>query len=293
MLNTENTLERILESPLLERFALILIGIVIVWIVNRYLNRALASRITSNENRYRARKATNFLAYMAIILVVLFTFSDKLGNIGLTIGVASAGIAFALQEVIVSIAGWISIMINGNISVGQRVKIGDIKGDIIDIGVLTTTIMEMGDWVDGDLYNGRIVTIANSFVFKQEIHNYSGEYPFLWDEIKIPIRTESDYELARTIFQEVLEEVCGDYAAKSKERWQGLAKKYRVETAQVEPMVSLAFDENWITFTLRYIVDFKRRRGTKTEIYTRALQRLKETKGAVEIANSTLEVTQG
>ena len=293
MLNTENTLERILESPLLERFALILIGIVIVWIVNRYLNRALASRITSNENRYRARKATNFLAYMAIILVVLFTFSDKLGNIGLTIGVASAGIAFALQEVIVSIAGWISIMINGNISVGQRVKIGDIKGDIIDIGVLTTTIMEMGDWVDGDLYNGRIVTIANSFVFKQEIHNYSGEYPFLWDEIKIPIRTESDYELARSIFQEVLEEVCGDYAAKSKERWQGLAKKYRVETAQVEPMVSLAFDENWITFTLRYIVDFKRRRGTKTEIYTKALQRLKETKGAVEIANSTLEVTQG
>ena len=115
--------------------------------------------------------------------MVIFVYSDKLGNVGVALGVAGAGIAFALQEVIISIAGWFSIMIGGIVGIGQRIKVGDLKGDIIDIGVLNTTIMEIGDWVDGDLYNGRIVNISNSFVFKEKVHNYSAEYPFLWDEI--------------------------------------------------------------------------------------------------------------
>jgi small-conductance mechanosensitive channel len=75
---------------------------------------------------------------------------------------------------------------------GDRVQLGGIKGDVMDIGVLRTTIMETGQWVDGDLYNGRIVLIANSYVLKSLY--YSGDFPFLWDEIKIPIQYGSDYE---------------------------------------------------------------------------------------------------
>ena len=113
------------------------------------------------------------------------------------------------------------------------------------------------------LYNGRIVTLSNSFVFKEKVHNYSAEYPFLWDEIQIPIRTESDYKQAKEVFVKVLDEVCGDYANRSKDEWQKMANKYRIEDAQVEPMVTLEIHENWILFTLRYIVDYKKRRFTK------------------------------
>jgi small-conductance mechanosensitive channel len=98
---------------------------------------------------------------------LLFVFRDKVGSIGATMGVIGAGVAFALQEVIISVAGWLNIIFTNNIMVGQRVRIANVKGDVIDIGVLSTTVMETGDWIAGDLYNGSIVTIANSFVFKE------------------------------------------------------------------------------------------------------------------------------
>ncbi len=103
-----------------------------------------------------------------------------LGFAGLSValGVPGAGIAFALQEVIASVASWVAVSFGNFYSPGDRVQLGGIKGDVIDVGVLRTTLMEMGEWVNGDLYNGRIVRVANSFVFKEPVYNYSADFPF-------------------------------------------------------------------------------------------------------------------
>lgn len=279
------------EQPFVERIAILMVAVLAIVLLVSLIKKQLNRTIKDVDNKYRARKAMNMVGYLLIVAACLFVYSDKLGNIGVALGVAGAGIAFALQEVIVSIAGWLNILIAGTVGVGQRVKIGDVKGDIIDIGVMGTTIMEVGDWVNGDLYNGRIISLANSFVFKEKIHNYSAEYPFLWDEITVPIRTESDYNLARKVFTDVLNELCADYASKSEAQWNNLANKYRVENAQVQPMVTLQFDENWITFTLRYIVDYKKRRSTKDAIYTKLLNEIAKYEQIIMIATSTLEVT--
>ena len=76
--------------------------------------------------------------------------------------------------------------------------------------------METGQWVDGDLYNGRIVLIANSFVFKDPVFNYSGDFPFLWDEIKVPVKYGSDYELARKIILDAGNAVVSTYPEEAK-----------------------------------------------------------------------------
>jgi small-conductance mechanosensitive channel len=226
-----------------------------------------------------------------IIIVSLFVYSDKLGDIGVAVGLAGAGIAFALSEVITSFAGWLSIMFTNQIKVGQRVKIGELKGDIIDIQVLKTTIMEVGDWVNGDLYNGRITTISNSFVFKEPIQNYSGDYPFLWDEITIPLRTNSDFKLAKQVFTEVTNQVCGNYSKESRAVWIEMQDKFRIENAQVEPMITMMFDENWITFTIRYVVDYTKRRSTKDLLYTRLLEEINKRKELLMIATAAMEIT--
>jgi small-conductance mechanosensitive channel len=108
-------------------------------------------------------------------------YGGRLGGLTVTLGVAGAGIAFALQEVIASFAGWFAIALSGFFRTGDRVQLGGIRGDVIDIGVLRTTLMELGEWVSGDLYSGRVVRIANSFVFKEPVFNYSADFPFLWD----------------------------------------------------------------------------------------------------------------
>jgi small-conductance mechanosensitive channel len=208
------------------------------------------------------------------------------------LGVAGAGIAFALQEVIASFAGWLAIMFGGFYDTGDRVQLGGIKGDVMDIGVLRTTIMETGQWVDGDLYNGRIVLIANSYVFKEPVFNYSGDFPFLWDEIKIPIQYGSDYEKAKEIILRVGVEVAGNLTIKSRQKWTSLQNKYRLENAQTEPMISLIANDNWAEYTLRYVVGYKRRRITKSELFTRILTEIETTNGAVKMASATFQLVQ-
>src|SRR5690606_17311423 len=109
----------------------------------------------------------SIFAMILMLLVAGFIFSDKLSNLTVALGVTGAGIAVALKEVIASVAGWFAISFNHFFRVGDRVQLGGIKGDVIDIGVLRTTLMEIGEWVDGDLYNGRTVRVFNSFVFKE------------------------------------------------------------------------------------------------------------------------------
>lgn len=275
----------------MQRLFWLVLAISAVLIISRLLRATALNRVQEVESKYRVRKAVNFVTFLAIVIAVLMVYSDRLGGLGVALGVAGAGIAFALQELIISIAGWVLIVTTNIIKVGQRVQINGIRGDVVDIGVLKTTLMEVGEWVGGDLYNGRIVNVANSFAFKEPVYNYSGEYPFLWDEVRIPVRYGSDHEAARKLFLTTLQQVTGDYALASSRQWHHLADRYRVEKAQVEPMVDLEFDENWITYTLRYIVDYKKRRSTKNLIFTAILDALPATEGKVVIACSTLEVS--
>ena len=182
-------MEAYLFNPTVGKLVAAGIGLALIWLLVKFLQRNVLSKIANNDNRYRANKFSSFIGVFLTVVMLSIVYSDKLGGLTVALGVAGAGIAFALQEVIASFAGWLAIMFGGFYKTGDRVQLGGIKGDVMDIGVLRTTIMETGQWVDGDLYNGRIVLIANSFVFKEPVFNYSGDFPFLWDEIKIPIST--------------------------------------------------------------------------------------------------------
>ncbi|WP_372772034.1 mechanosensitive ion channel family protein [Mangrovibacterium sp.] len=288
----EEQIRKFLFDPTVGKIAAIFIGAAIIWVIIKAIQRNLFTKIKDNDNRYRAKKFSNFIGYVLTILLLTIVFSDKLGGLTVALGVAGAGIAFAMQEVIVSFAGWIAIMFGGFYKTGDRVQLGGIKGDVMDIGVIRTTIMETGQWVDGDLYNGRIVFVANSFVFKEPVFNYSGDFPFLWDEIKIPVQYGSNYDLARQIFEQAGKNIAGELSQKSVEKWKSLQDKYRLEDAQTEPMVSLVANDNWVEFTLRYIVNYKKRRVTKTQLFTQILKKVDETNGQVKFASATFQLVE-
>jgi small-conductance mechanosensitive channel len=288
----EEEIQKYLYNPTVGKLVTFLIGVAIIWILIKLIQKNLFSKIKDNDNRYKAKKISSFVGYFASIIFLAVIFSEKLGGLTVALGVAGAGIAFALQEVIASFAGWLAIMFGGFYNSGDRVQLGGIKGDVMDIGVLRTTIMETGQWVDGDLYNGRIVLIANSYVFKEPVFNYSGDFPFLWDEIKIPIQYGSNYELAKEIILRAGVAVAGDLTVTSKEKWKSLQKKYRLEDAQTEPMISLVANDNWAEYTLRYVVDYKKRRTTKTILFSKILTKIETTNGAVKMASATFQLVQ-
>lgn len=286
-----NQLITFFESDLGTKTITISIAIFSVLILSGIVKKILPKYILNTSSRYRSRKFVNLIAYALVILAILTVFSNQLTGFTVFLGVAGAGIAFALQEIIASAAGFIVIHSSNFYQVGDRVLLGGIKGDVIDIGILRTSLMEIGDWVDGDLYNGRITRVANSFVFKEPVYNYSGNFPFLWDEIKVPIKTDGDFEYAKKEFLEILQRVQGEFTEAAKKDWEKMTVEFMVEKARIEPMVSMGFDENWITLTLRYVVDFKARRGTKDRISEQVLKAIKASNGKIEIASAAFEIT--
>lgn len=290
-MNLWDTIRNWLSDPAILKISIVVLGMVLIWLTVYLVQRKMVPRIRDNDRKYRVKKLSAFFGYLFFILLLIVVYFNKLGNVSLALGVAGAGIAFALQEVIASVAGWMAIMFGGFFKTGDRVQLGGIKGDVIDIGVIRTTLMETGQWVDGDLYNGRIVRVANSFVFKEPVFNYSGDFPFLWDEVKIPVRYGSDYSFAREVFTQIAGEVAGDLTQRSKRIWESLVNKYRIENARTEPMISLIANDNWVEYTIRYVVNYKRRRMTKDALFSRILNEVEKSGGRIRLASATFEMT--
>ena len=283
-------LHRLLFDPTVGKIVTVALGALALYVLGRFLQRSVGRYVTDTTTRYRTRKMISFAVWVMAVMLALTVFSDRLAGLTVAFGVAGAGIAFALQEVIASVAGWIAVSFGNFYSTGDRVQLGGIKGDVIDIGVVRTTLMEIGDWVDADLYNGRIVRIANSQVFKQPVFNYSADFPFVWDEITLPVRYGSDWKLARRMLIAVADEVCGEYALRSAEAWRVAVDKYRLEEAQVEPVVTMVANDNWLQFTLRYIVDYRKRRWVKDQLFTRILEEVDKSDDRIRLASATFEL---
>ncbi len=279
-------------DPAVGKIVAVIAGIIIINVITRMVRRVLLGRIAGTDTRYRLRKLVNAAGALATVILITIVFSDKLGNLTVAFGVAGAGIAFALQEVIASIAGWVAVSFGNFYSVGDRVQLGGIIGDVIDIGVLRTTIMETGQWVKADQYNGRIVRVANSFVFKEPVFNYSGDFPFLWDEITVPIKYGSDYKLTREVLQKIADESVGSLVPEAQKTWRTMVTKYRIEDARIEPMVTLIANDNWLEFTIRYVTDFKKRRITKDILFTRILEELDKSEGRIAMASATFHLVE-
>ncbi|WP_019415543.1 mechanosensitive ion channel family protein [Paenisporosarcina sp. TG20] len=282
--------DTIMSNTTIYKFLIALLGVVIITFFITGLKKTAQRYVKDHSNWYKTKKTMNIFGYILIVIFLAILYSDMLGGITVVLGVASAGIAFSLKEVIASIAGWLTILMGGMFKTGDRVQLGGVTGDVIDLGVLRTTVMEVGQWVDGDLYNGRIVKIANSFVFTQPVYNYSTDFPFLWDELTIPVKFGSEYTLARELIYKVADEKTGEYNEFAREYWELMMRKFVIEDATTKPLVTLAVNDNWVEFTLRYVVEYKRRRIMKDELFTGILEEIERSSGRVKLASATFEV---
>ena len=280
----------ILNEPLYIKILIGFVGGAVILGLAHLLQRRLTKSIESPDLRYRMRKMVIFLGYLFALLYLAGVFSDQLHSITVAFGVASVGIAFALQEVIVSIAGWLAISFGGFYKVGDRVQLSGTVGDVIDIGVFATTLMEIGEWVKADQYSGRVVRMANSFVFTEPVFNFSADFPYLWDELIVPVKYGSDIQLARLILHQAADEVVGEYLESAKVHWKNIYAKYRLEHESIEPAVTLNANDNWLEFTLRYVVDYKKRRAAKDRLFEHLIEKIEKTDGKIAIASSTVQL---
>jgi small-conductance mechanosensitive channel len=214
-------------------------------------------------------------------------------------GLVGAGLAFALQKVITSIAGYFVILRGKTFNVGDRISMGNVRGDVISLNFIQTVIMEMGQpppvqsddpgmWVQSRQYSGRIVTISNSEIFEQPVYNYTRDFPYIWEEMHLPISYKDDRNRAEQIILDAVRHNTADIAQLAQPELDRLKQQFFIKAAEIAPRVFLRITDNWVELSVRFLCRTHDIRGLKDRISREILSALESAK--IGIASSTYDI---
>jgi small-conductance mechanosensitive channel len=171
----------------------------------------LVIRGRANEKvRFWIRQASHLATAFILIIGLVSIWFDDPTRLATALGLVTAGLTFALQKVITALAGYFVILRGRTFNVGDRIRMGGVRGDVIDLGFIQTTIMEMGEppavqaddpamWVRSRQYTGRVVTVSNARIFDDPVYNYTRQFPFIWEEMHLPVPYNADRHRAEKI----------------------------------------------------------------------------------------------
>lgn len=259
------------------------------WLVGRIAGR----RADDPYARYYVRKGVRYVFAVVTVIVLLIMWRAFAGRAGVVLGLATAGVAFAMQEVIGAIAGWSNIVSGRIFRVGDRIEMGGVRGDVIDLTPLRTKVMEIGSPtstdtpVKGRQYTGRIVAISNKATFTEPVFNYSGAFEYIWEEMTVPVAYDDDWEMAERILTEEAQRVSASSGAQ--EAIRHMARRYPVPRAEVEPRVFAGATDNYLELSARFVVPVRTARSTKDDLVRSVMVRLAE--HGITVASTTQDVT--
>ena len=266
-----------------------LVTLILTVVANRGMRRLLKARTTDPSHMHTLSMLVRNTVFAVGGIVILFIWLGSGSNLTMAMGILGAGIAFASQEVIGSFAGYVNIVTGNLFRIGDRVRIGKVEGDVLDISILRTTVMEIGEWVGADQYTGRVVTVANRVVFSDPVFNYTQHWRYLWDEIVIPITYTSDWRRAGEIMLEHGKTYTSRFQEQAQAELQAMLDRYPLHETAVEPTLYVVMTDNWIEMTLRFIVEAHERRRIKAQLHHELLQHF-ESEPDITVASMTIEI---
>ena len=255
-------------SPvILKKAGLSLLILAVLFSLRKILLSLITRKLKDPKNIYYSRRVIGYSHGFLLIILLSSVWIKGFGSIGTYIGLTSAGLAIALHETLANIAGWFFIISKKPFVIGDRVQIGDTKGDVIDIRVFQFTLAEVGNWVDAEQSTGRVVHIPNSQVIKEKTANYHSGFRYIWNEIPVLVTFESDWRKTRKILEDIAKEKIEHCSTSAERELHGAASQYMVYFNKLTPAVYLSAKDSGVLFTIRYIVDPRQRRGTEQVLW--------------------------
>jgi small-conductance mechanosensitive channel len=282
---------------------LLTIGLMLGLLALRAAIVGVAHVVTGRHRNERVmfwtRQGASVSAAGLVVVGVLSIWFDDPRRLTTGLGVFSAGLAFALQRVVTALAGYVVIMRGNTFTVGDRITMGGVRGDVIALTFMQTKIMEMGQppavqgadpamWVRSRQFTGRIVTVTNDKVFDEPVYNYTREFPFIWDEMTVPIPYRADRTRAEAILLQCVAEHAAAPDRESEPVRRALEKRYFLSVDDLTPRVFYRLTDNWLELTVRFIVREHGIREMKDAIARAVLAKFNE--AAIEIASATYEI---
>lgn len=260
---------------------LIAIGIlVLAWLLTKGL-RALLHRTIG---RWQSSNAITTLTLISVwLLAIGIAVSVVAGDIRALVGsfgLIGLALSWSLQTPIESFTGWLLNSFQGYYRVGDRIRVGDVFGDVYRIDFLTTTVWEIGapyqpGFVQAEQPTGRMVTFPNNEIVTGTVINLTGDFPYVWDELSVAVANESDIELSIKVMEGISTDLLGDYMIEPARRYAQLLRKAGLgEFVAEKPQVFISLDDSWTNVTIRYLVGARERRKWKSELTLRIAKEL-------------------
>lgn len=253
--------------------------------------RLALRRVDDPVHRYYAGKAVRYGFGLIAVIAIAIVYRAFAGRVGVVLGLATAGVAFAMQEVIGAIAGWFNIVFGRIFRVGDRIEMGGVRGDVLDVTLLRTSLLEIGTstgdstWVKGRQHTGRVVAVSNKATFTEPVYNFTAVFEYIWEELTVPVSYRSDSARAEAIMLDEARRV--SRSAGAQEAMRSMARRYPVPRAELEPSVYVRNTDNWVELAARFVVPARTARTVKDEMSRRIRERFDEE--GIEISSETFE----
>jgi small-conductance mechanosensitive channel len=277
------------HTYLTKAYYTVLAVFIIYTLIKLIIEQVIARRIKDKKTRYSMRRISSMLSILIFIAVGIAIWVDNLQALLVSYGILAAGAAVALQDLFKNLAGGLVIFVTGTYRIGDRIEVNGKIGDVIDIGVFYTTLLETNEWVSGDQATGRLSIIPNNLVLSGIVNNYTRDHPYIWDEISIPITYNSDWGDALKIIDKVVTAETKENAEKSEKSVSKLTDKYYLPKRSTESTVFTMLTDNWITFNIRYITEVRQRRIIKDGLNRRLLAELEKSEN-IKIASESMDI---
>lgn len=252
-----------------QKLLLTIILVIIILLLQRLAKICTRKLLRGQRNerlRFWVRQIINLVSAAILLFSLISIWFDDPARLATALGLVTAGLAFALQRVITALAGYFVILRGNTFNVGDRITMGGVRGDVLALDFIQTTIMEMGQpasiaasaapamWVKSRQFTGRIVTVTNDKIFDEPVYNYTRDFPYLWEEISIPITYTADRQRAEQILLECADRYTVKINEMSQEAWDNMQNRYSIQEVDLTPKVYYRLTDNWLELTIRFVV---------------------------------------
>ena len=249
--------------------------------------------------QFWTRQGVRLTMAVVLLLGMASIWFDDPARLTTALGLVTAGLAFALQRVVTAMSGYFVILRGQTFNIGDRITMGGVRGDVIALGFLQTTIMEMGQppavqqadpemWVRGRQYSGRIVTVSNAKIFDEPVYNYTRDFPYIWEEMNLPITYTADRARAERVLLDVADRHTVRIEQMSEESLREMQRRYFVKAAEMAPKVYYRLTDNWLELSVRFIAEDRGVRALKDAMSREILAAFDE--AGIGIASSTYDI---
>lgn len=281
-----------LPGDLQRRLVLSVALILGIWVLRRIAMRLVRRRIQDSRVLYHWGKASSYVATVAAILLIGPVWLEGVGSVGTFLGLLTAGLAIALKEPVADLAGWGFILWRKPFQLGDRIQLGSVSGDVVDIRIFQFTLLETGNWVDADQSTGRVIHMPNALLFTEPLANSTAHFPYIWHEIPVLVTFESDADKARKVMTDILGDVSPTSEDEVRASMRRASEKFLIFYRNIQPIVYLSVQDSGVLLTARYLCDPRARRGMSEAFWTRLLEAF-STDDDLELAYPTYRVVGG